>query len=173
LDILAHRVGGALTYRYDRSVTSRITAETPGVFAQTFSVPEHAIDELGHVSNLKYLAWMQEIAIQHSTARAWPVERYLENGAVWVVRSHFITYLRPAFAGEAITLLTWVAEFRQRSSARCYLVRRTNDQRVLVEAETVWVYVDRQSGRPCKIPDDLRAAFLVVQPFRSAAPTIP
>jgi acyl-CoA thioester hydrolase len=51
---------------------------------------------------------------------------------------------------------------RQRSSTRCYLVRRTNDQHLLVEAETVWVYVDRQSGRPCKIPDDLRAAFPVI-----------
>jgi hypothetical protein len=44
-------------------VTSRITADTPGVFALTFSIPEHAIDELGHVSNLKYPAWMQDIAI--------------------------------------------------------------------------------------------------------------
>jgi len=132
------------------------------VFAQTFSVSEDAIDELGHVSNLKYLAWMQDIAIQHSAARGWPVERYLENGAVWVVRSHFITYIRPAFSGETITLRTWVAEFRQRSSSRRYLVRRTNDHQVLVEAETVWVYVDRQSGRPLRIPDDLRAAFEVV-----------
>ena len=90
------------------------------------------------------------------------MERYLENGAVWVVRSHFITYIHPAFAGETITLSTWVAEFRQRSSSRRYLVRRINDQRVLVEAETVWVYVDRQSGRPRRIPDELRAAFEVV-----------
>jgi acyl-CoA thioester hydrolase len=141
-------------------VTSKITAETPGVFAQTFSVPEDAIDELGHVSNLKYLAWMQNIAIQHSAARGWPVERYLENGAVWVVRSHFITYVRPAFAGETITLRTWVAEFRQRSSSRRYLV--TREDRVLAEAETVWVYVDRQSGRPRIIPDQLRTAFEVV-----------
>ena len=141
-------------------MTSKITAETPGVFAQTFSVPEDAIDELGHVSNLKYLAWMQNIAIQHSAARGWPVERYLENGAVWVVRSHFITYLRPAFAGETITLRTWVAEFRQRSSSRRYLVSR--EERVLAEAETVWVYVDRQSGRPRIIPDQLRTAFEVV-----------
>jgi acyl-CoA thioesterase FadM len=44
-------------------VTSRITVDTPGVFALTFSIPEHAIDELGHVSNLKYPAWMQDIAI--------------------------------------------------------------------------------------------------------------
>jgi acyl-CoA thioester hydrolase len=138
---------------------ARVGAETPGVFAQTFAVPEDAIDELGHVSNLKYLAWMQEIAIQHSAARGWAVERYLKDGAVWVVRSHSITYLRPAFAGETIMLLTWVAEFRQGSSSRRYLVRRTSDQRVLVEAETVWVYVDRESGRPRKIPAELRAAF--------------
>ena len=134
----------------------------PRVFTHTFSVPEHAIDELGHVSNLKYLAWMQDIAIQHSTAQGWPVERYLENGAVWVVRSHFITYLRPAFAGQMITLQTWVAELGQRSSSRRYLVQRENDHRVLVEAETIWVYVDRQDGRPRRIPDELRAAFEVV-----------
>jgi acyl-CoA thioester hydrolase len=104
---------------------------------------------------------MQEIAIQHSAAQGWPVERYLEGGAVWVVRSHFITYLRPAFEGEAVTLQTWVAEVKQRSSLRKYLVVRTNDQSVLVEAETNWVYIDQQSGRPLRIPDDLRAAFKV------------
>jgi len=143
-------------------VAWRIIADAPGVFARTFSVPEDAIDELGHVSNLKYLAWMQDIAIQHSAARGWPVERYLENGAVWVVRSHFITYLRPAFAGETITLGTWVAELKQRSSSRRYLIRRASDQQALVEAETIWVYVDRQSGRPRRIPDDLRASFDVI-----------
>jgi acyl-CoA thioester hydrolase len=134
----------------------------PPVFTHTFPVPADAIDELGHVSNLKYLAWMQDIAIRHSSAQGWPVERYLENGAVWVVRSHFITYLRPAFAGQTITLQTWVAEFKQRSSSRRYLVRRNSDNQVLVEAETVWVYVDRQNGRPRRIPDELRAAFEVV-----------
>jgi acyl-CoA thioester hydrolase len=130
-------------------------------FKKTFSIPGEAIDELGHVSNLKYIAWMQEIAIEHSAARGWPVERYLQGGAVWVVRSHFITYLRPALEGETVTLQTWVAEIKQRSSVRKYLVVRTNDQKVLVEAETNWVYVDRKSGRPLRIPEDLRAAFEV------------
>jgi acyl-CoA thioester hydrolase len=87
------------------------------------------------------------------------VQRYLQGEAVWVVRSHFITYIRPAFEGETITLQTWVAEIKQRSSVRKYLVMRTNDQSVLVEAETNWVYVDRKSGRPLRIPEALRAAF--------------
>lgn len=143
----------------DEFLASRFTIATPHLFTKTFSIPGDAIDELGHVSNLKYIAWMQDIAIQHSTAQDWPVERYLRSGAVWVVRSHFITYVRPAFEGETITLQTWVAEIKQRSSLRKYLVFRANDQSVLVEAETNWVYVDRQSGRPLRIPDDLRAAF--------------
>lgn len=140
-------------------MASKFTIATPHLFTKTFSIPEDAIDELGHVSNLKYLAWMQEIAIQHSAARGWPVERYLRSGAVWVVRSHFITYIRPAFEGETVTLQTWVAEIKQRSSLRRYLVLRTDDQTVLVEAETNWVYIDREGGRPQRIPDDLRAAF--------------
>jgi acyl-CoA thioester hydrolase len=140
-------------------VVSRFTVDQPQVFTRTFVVPEEAIDELGHVSNLKYIAWMQEIAIQHSAAQGWPVERYLQSGAVWVVRSHFISYLRPAFAGESITLQTWVAEFKQRSSLRKYLVLRTTDQKAIVEAESNWVYIDRQSGRPLRIPDELRTAF--------------
>jgi acyl-CoA thioester hydrolase len=140
-------------------VAARFTIHTPHLFTKTLAIPGEAIDELGHVSNLKYIAWMQEIAIQHSAARGWPVERYLQGGAVWVVRSHFVTYLRPAFEAETITLQTWVAEIKQRSSLRKYLVLRTNDQSVLVEAETNWVYVDRKSGRPIRIPEDLRAAF--------------
>jgi acyl-CoA thioester hydrolase len=140
-------------------VASRFTITSPHLFTKNFTIPPDAIDELGHVSNLKYIAWMQDIAIQHSAAKGWPVERYLQNGAVWVVRSHFVTYLKPAFEGETITLHTWVAEMKQRSSLRKYLVMRTLDQNVLVEAETNWVYVDRQTGRPLRVPEDLRVAF--------------
>lgn len=138
---------------------SRFTVAAPRIFTKTFSIPGDAIDELGHVNNLKYIAWMQEIAIQHSAAEGWPVERYLQSGAVWVVRSHFITYIRPAFEGETITLQTWVAEIKRRSSLRKYLALRAHDQSILVEAETNWVYVDQRTGRPLRIPDDLRGAF--------------
>ena len=140
-------------------MASRFTVATPHLFTKTFSIPGDAIDELEHVSNLKYVAWMQEIAIEHSAAQGWPVERYLQSGAVWVVRSHFITYIRPAFEGETITLQTWVAEIKQRSCLRKYLALRVLDQSILAEAETNWVYIDQRTGRPLRIPEELRAAF--------------
>jgi acyl-CoA thioester hydrolase len=144
---------------YDQAVSLKSTVSTDDLFANTFVITADAIDELGHVSNISYIAWMQQIAIQHSAARGWPVERYLQSGYVWVVRSHLITYLRPAFAGETITLQTWVDAVRPFSSLRKYRVLRSNDATLLAEAETNWVFVELKSGRPCRIPDDLRRAF--------------
>ena len=46
------------------------------IHSRHFAVPADAIDVNGHVSNLAYVAWMQEIAIEHSTVAGWPVERY-------------------------------------------------------------------------------------------------
>jgi acyl-CoA thioester hydrolase len=66
------------------------------VYSKRFAIPEDAIDRQGHVNNLAYVAWMQDVAIEHSAAAGWPMERYLALGASWVVRSHFVEYLRPA-----------------------------------------------------------------------------
>ncbi|PKU22035.1 acyl-CoA thioesterase [Telmatospirillum siberiense] len=135
----------------------------PRIFTHRFSVPEEAIDELGHVNNLKYLGWMQDVAIAHSSAQGWPLERYVEIGQSWVVKSHFIKYVRPAFAGETITLYTWIAGFSPRSSPRKYLFWRAADRQVLAEAETMWVFVDLKSGHPRHLPEPVRSAFEIVE----------
>jgi acyl-CoA thioester hydrolase len=134
----------------------------PRIFVREFTVPETAIDVNHHVNHLEYLRWMQDIAIEHTTARGWPHERYRATRIAWVVRSHSIEYLRPAFAGDALSLVTWVADLRPRSSLRKYLVWRTSDQQVLARAETLWVLVDAGTGRARAIPEELRSSFDVV-----------
>jgi acyl-CoA thioester hydrolase len=133
-----------------------------GIFTRTFTVPATAIDLNGHVNNLEYLRWMQEIATEHSAAQGWPIARYLETRTTWVVRSHTITYLRPAFAGETLTMLTWIAGFREQMCPRGYLFWRGGDQQVLAKAETLWVFVDGATGRPACIPEDFKAAFDII-----------
>lgn len=134
----------------------------PRVLVQPFVVPADAIDVNGHVNNLAYLRWMQGVAIQHSAAQGWPVERYQAAGTGWVVRSHFIEYLLPAFAGESLTLLTWVTGFKRHSSPRRYLFWRASDGQLLARAETMWVFVNGRSGRPERVPEEVRQAFEVV-----------
>jgi acyl-CoA thioester hydrolase len=105
---------------------------------------------------------MQEIAIEHSTAAGWPMKRYLEIGAGWVVRSHFIEYLRPAFAGELLSAHTWVPRFDERATPRRYLFVREADRQLLAQAETRWVFVDLATGRRRPLPAELTTAFEVV-----------
>ncbi|HEU5041213.1 MAG TPA: acyl-CoA thioesterase [Gemmatimonadales bacterium] len=134
----------------------------PRIHSRRFPVPDDAIDQQGHVSNLAYVAWMQDLAIEHSTAAGWPMSRYLALGAGWVVRSHFIEYLRPAFAGEIIEAHTWVPEFSQRATPRRFLFLRRPDGQLLARAETRWVFVDLATGRRRPLPEDLLAAFTPV-----------
>ena len=132
----------------------------PRIFRQEIVVTEDAIDEFGHVNNQRYIAWMQEVATAHSAANGWPMERYLRTGAAWVVRSHFIEYLRPAFAGDALDIDTWAASLALREVIRKYLFRRADQ--LVARAETKWVYVDIKSGRPKRIPQELLASFEAV-----------
>ena len=134
----------------------------PRIFVHAFSVPADAIDVANHVNNLAYLRWMQEVAIQHSAARGWPMERYLALGQAWVVRSHFIEYLRPAFLGEAFSLITYVCNLKRQSSLRRYLFYRPADQQVVARAETNWVFVKLADGRPTPIPDELGRSFELI-----------
>ena len=133
-----------------------------GVFVRRFDVPADAIDVNGHVNNLAYLRWMQDIATAHSAACGWPLARYLETRTSWVVRSHHIDYERPAFVGEALTAVTWIRAFGARSSPRRYAFWRAGDRALVAKAETMWVYVDGRTGKPARIPDDFRSAFELV-----------
>ena len=131
----------------------------PRIHSRRFAVPADAIDQQGHVSNLAYVAWMQDLAIEHSAAAGWPMERYLALGAGWVVRSHFIEYLRPAFAGEIIAAHTWVPAFSQCSTPRRFLFLREPDRSPVARAETHWVFVDLATGRRRPLPAELLEAF--------------
>jgi acyl-CoA thioester hydrolase len=131
-------------------------------YVKRFTIPESVMDGQGHVNNLAYVAWMQDVAIEHSAAAGWPMERYRTLGAGWVVRSHFVEYLRPAVAGQRMAVYTWVPEFSQRSTPRRYLFVREDDTVLLARAETRWVFVDLASGRRRRLPDELLGSFTAV-----------
>ena len=79
-----------------------------------------------------------------------------------MARSHFIEYLRPAFAGEEIVVRTWVSAFERVRSTRRYEMIRAADEAVLARAETTWAFLRREDGRPIRIPVEVAEAFVVV-----------
>ena len=119
-------------------------------YSKTMVIPVSAIDENGHVNNVAYVQWMQEIAVEHYSSIGGTLAQGQE--ATWVVREHRVEYLLPAFAGEEIEIKTWVENIRRVRSLRKYEFIRTSDGRVLVKGETDWVFVDVNTGIPRAIP---------------------
>jgi len=131
------------------------------VYRYEFRVPEDALDANGHVNNVEYVRWMQQAAISHSDA-AGCTQATKAAGAIWVVRTHHIEYLRPAFAGDEIAVLTWVCDFRRVRSLRKYKFVRVRDNVVLARGQSDWVFVDAETGSPRSIPHDVQQAFELV-----------
>jgi acyl-CoA thioester hydrolase len=129
-----------------------------GAHAHELDVGTDAVDRHGHVNNVEFVRWMNDAAVAHADARGWTAATDAA-GAAWVARTHRIDYLRPAFAGDRVRVLTWVADVRGASSLRRYRIERVSDNAVLAEAETDFAFVDARTGRPRRIPADLKAAF--------------
>jgi len=132
------------------------------IYTQQITVEPDDIDMQHRVSNLRYVAWMQDVAVAHSAVCGWPMERYESIGQGWVVRQHTITYKRPAFLGDMITAATWIASYASRRSLRRYVFWNATAKNLLAEAETQWVFIDMTNGKPVSVPDELQAAFPIV-----------
>lgn len=131
------------------------------IYRYDITVPASAIDENGHLNNVEYVRWMQTAAIAH--ANHTPCTRETSAaGATWIVRAHRIEYLRPAFEGEQIAILTWISSIRKVRSQRQYKFFRVSDQTLLATCETDWVFVDAQTGTPLAIPAAVATAFEIV-----------
>lgn len=134
----------------------------PAIYEHELVVHTSDIDELNHANNLSYLKWMQDAAVAHSTAQGWSPQRYHEQQAGWVVRSHQIQYMLPAVTDDRVVVRTWVAGLKRVTSLRCFKFLRKRDAATLAIAATEWVYVDFTTGLPRRIPPELLQAFVVL-----------
>lgn len=126
-------------------------------YSKLLTIPKSVIDENGHVNNVAYVQWMQDIAIEHYQSIGGLEAQ--GNNATWVVREHRIEYLLPAFAGEEIEIRTWVENLRRVRSLRQYEFVRKLDGKILVKGETDWVFVNVRTGRPIPIPENVSNVF--------------
>ncbi len=114
------------------------------------------IDELGHVNNVVYLSWVQNVAIAH-----WAFLTTHEHREkwVWVALRHEIDYTAQATLGDAVRARTWTGLARGLRFARHTEIIRVHDGKQLASAVTLWCPLDRASGRPSRLPTEIAAFF--------------
>ncbi len=103
---------------------------------------------------------MQDAAISHADASGCTAATKAV-GATWVVRTHHVEYLRPAFLGDPILIITWVATAQKVRSQRRYHFYHEGTQTLLAKGETEWIFIDVASGRPRAIPAEVTGCFTI------------
>lgn len=117
------------------------------------------IDDLGHVNNVVYLRWVQEVAIAHWSSAATPEQ---QAAVAWVAIRHEIDYKHPAMLGDAIVARTWVGIADSHRFERHTEIVRAHDNKLLSRARTLWCPISRSSGRITRVSNEIRARFSVV-----------
>ncbi len=118
------------------------------MFQLDLTVSPADIDDLGHVNNVVYLRWVQDVARGHwaHAARAADRERL-----GWVVTRHELDYKAAAFLGDQLIGRTWIGATTPVTCERFVEIRRPRDDRLLAASRSIWVPVDRATGRPKRI----------------------
>jgi acyl-CoA thioester hydrolase len=123
-------------------------------FSHSFPVTADDIDEQGHVNNVAYLRWIQDVAVAHWLNAATEEQRARYS---WIVVRHEIDYKKPAFNNESVTATTWVGEWTAVTCERFTEITRSDD--LLVRSRTMWCMIDRATSKPSRIGSDLIARF--------------
>ncbi|MBC6982337.1 thioesterase family protein [Caulobacter sp. 17J80-11] len=119
--------------------------------------PEH-IDDNGHVNNVVYVGWLQDVGTAHWNSLFPADERARWS---WVALRHEIDYRRPLMPGDAARAVTWVGEPKGPRFDRFVLIEGPNG--IAAQGRTEWCLVDARTMRPVRIPD------VMLEPFAQAA----
>jgi len=127
-------------------------------FEISVAVMPEDIDEQNHVNNTVYLRWVQEVATAHWQAIA---SSEAQGEIAWVVLRHEIDYKAPAGLGDEIVLRTWVGKATRLTFERFTEILRRSDGQLLSKARTLWCPINAQTGRPVRVPLEVREQFSI------------
>ncbi|MBL7862702.1 MAG: acyl-CoA thioesterase [Cyclobacteriaceae bacterium] len=110
------------------------------------------IDNLGHVNNVIYLRYVQDVATAHWNQVA-PQE--LKQQCSWVVLRHEIDYVSPALMGDVLIASTWVGKTEGVRSIRFVELKNKKTGRLIAKACTDWCMLDSITLKPKRINENI------------------
>lgn len=132
------------------------TPDEPHVCEMPIEVAPHHIDVLGHVNNVVYVHWMQEVAVCHWRAAATERE---QASLVWVALRHEVDYSKAAFDGDSLTARTWIGNTKGVRYERFTEIVRPADGARLVRARSEWCALSADTLRPQRVNPEVRDIF--------------
>jgi acyl-CoA thioester hydrolase len=126
------------------------------VFQHPVVTKEADFDQLGHINNVVYLQWVQDVAEAHwlSISGQDVLSQY-----IWVALRHEIDYLKEIRPGEAIMAETFVQSMEGVKSERITVIKNDKNQ-LKAKACTFWCLLNAETKRPQRISEELKELFI-------------
>ncbi len=123
-------------------------------FSHSFRVSAEDIDAQGHVNNVAYVRWIQDVAVAHWFS---VTTEEMRDKFTWMLMRHEIDYKKQTFENEEVTATTWVGEATKVTFER--FTEITRGEYLLVKARSVWCLIDREKSKPTRITFQLKELF--------------
>lgn len=127
-------------------------------FIHPIQIQTGDIDALGHVNNVVYVRWVQEVAEAHWKKMATPE---MAKNLVWVVLRHEIDYHTAALPNDLIEGSTRVGAYKGARFERYVYIRHATTHKLLAEAKTIWCLLDAKTLKPKRIDPALAEVLLI------------
>jgi acyl-CoA thioester hydrolase len=132
------------------------TVQRSLLITHDINVGTYDIDFAGHVSNISYLRWLEDMRLKVFDVY-FPLRNFLEQGITPVLASTEVQYKRPIRLFDVPRGTMWVSAMGNASlTMEAEIVV---DGVVTTKAKHVGVFIDLASSKPVRIPQILRDKF--------------
>lgn len=133
----------------------------PAPFTTAITPRADEIDGLNHTNNAVYVQWCETIAWSHSQSLGLGIAEYQQLDRAMVIRHGEYDYLLPSHLGDELVLGTWLtASDGKLTLERRFQLIRADDRTTILRGRWDLVCVELGSGRPRRMPEEFRAAYL-------------
>ena len=142
------------------SVTKPTIWDYPQPFLWPVICCEEHQDKLGHVNNVEYLHWLQEAGWQHIHHLGYSWDDHQNDGAAMALVNTNVRYLLAAYAGDHLTVGTWITATDRIRTRREFQIIRSHDQKTLLRAQLDYACISLTTGKARRKPTRLAEAHL-------------
>lgn len=122
------------------------------------------IDADNYMTLPSILDLMQDCCTFHSEEIGVGIEYLRQAKRAWVLSFWQVVINRYPRMGEKVFAYTWPCDFKGFIGRRSFKIEDVN-QNVIAYANSVWSYIDTESGRPARVPKEVEERYVIEAPY--------
>ncbi|MCI5517579.1 acyl-ACP thioesterase [Roseburia sp. MUC/MUC-530-WT-4D] len=134
------------------------------VYEMNGNVRYSEVDAKGQMTWLALLSYFQDCSVFQSEHLNMGVRYLAEHHMAWVLSSWQVRVDEMPYLADEIHVQTWAYDFKGFYGYRNFALNNAEGKR-LACANSIWVLVDTESGRPLRVPQDMGDTYGMDEPL--------